>query len=131
MKRLSKYRRALLVSFLLCTGAACGISLWQMSFRSVLLSWANGCFAAAVLWCGTGALVLISLFGGFDSFSYVSHRVRRRFSRHLREASPKQESYFEYCRRRSEERWDKFAGAVLLLPGAVYLAAAVVLAVLC
>lgn len=131
MKRLSKYRRALLVSSALCIAAVCGLSAWQAGFRPVLIAWANGFYAAAVFWCGAGLLVLISLFGGFDSFSYLSHRVRRRFSRRVREENPKQESYFDFCRRRREEQWDRFASAVLLIPGAVCLAVAAVLTILC
>lgn len=130
MKRLSKYRRALLLSSLLCIAAVCGISLWQTSFRSASIAWANGFYAAAVFWCGAGVLVLISLFGGFDSFSYLSHRVRRRFSRRVREENPMQESYFDFCRRRREEQWDRFAAAVLLIPGAVCMVIAVVLVLL-
>lgn len=131
MNRLSKYHRVLLVSFLAGVAAACAISLWQSGFRAPLAAWSNGFFAAAVLWCGAGLLLLISLFGGFDSFGYISYRLRRSFSRRTREQNPAQESYYDYTRRRREEKWDKFISSVALLPGIFYLAVAVVLTVLC
>ena len=130
MNRLSKYHRALLVSFLVGTAAACMISLWQSGFWDPLAAWSNGFFTVAVLWCGAGLLLLISLFGGFDSFGYISYRLRRAFSRRTREQNPAQESYYDYAKRRREEKWDKFMSSVALLPGCFYLAVAVVLTIL-
>ncbi len=50
----------------------------------------DGCFVSAVLFLSVGALLFVSYWGGFDSFSYVMDKLK-----HKTEAS-----YFDYVRER-------------------------------
>ncbi|MCD8126630.1 MAG: DUF3899 domain-containing protein [Clostridiales bacterium] len=108
------------------------VAFWQMSFQEDgvlgrLLSWSNACFLAAVLWGGLGILVWIAAFGGFDAARFLGRTFWRKWSRAAREE--KKQSYYDYRVERQKKR-KKGVSSFLLLPGAVYLAAAAVLTVL-
>lgn len=131
-----KIRRfGVLISFLLCTGVAAGVSLWQMSFQEdnipgVLRSWSNGCFTSAVFWCSFGALVLIARFDGFRAVQYLSYTFRFKWFKNRKNEARQLESYYDYIKRKKETRNEGGILKVFLAPGLLYLAAAIVLTVI-
>lgn len=124
-----------LISFLLCTLLAVGVSLWQMSFQENsllggLCAWSNGCFAAAVLWGSIGLLLLIARFDGFLALQYMGYTFRTKWSKMRGGDSPHLDSYYEYMQKKRETRGVGRMIKLLLIPAVIYLLAAVVLTVL-
>lgn len=123
----------LFISFLFCSFLAAAISLWQMSFQEdthlgKLLSWANGCFAAAALWTSLGLLMLIASFDGFRAIQYLGYTFRLKWSKN-RDSESRLESYYEYMQKKRKEQGERRMVKLFLLPGILYLAAAVVLTI--
>ncbi len=123
------------ISFLICTGVTVGVSLWQMSFQEdsilgTLRSWSNGCFAAAVFWCSFGLLILIARFDGFRAVQYLGYTFRCKWSKKQKDESSQLESYYDYIKRKKETRSDTRIVKAFLIPGLLYLAAAILLTVI-
>lgn len=118
--------RGTLISFVIGTAAAVSIALWQNSFlENVWTAWSNGFFTVSVLWLGLGALTWIAAFGGFDGWRYLTYVFREKyFSR-----KPKLKSYFDFKQERMEKKETR-PQKLLLLPGALYLLAAGICALL-
>lgn len=124
-----------LISFLICTVVAVGVSLWQMSFQEdgvlgTLRSWSNGCFTAAVFWCSFGLLILIARFDGFRAMQYLGYTFRYKWFRKQKEESSQLESYYDYIKRKKESSSGMRTVKALLIPGLLYLAAAILLTVI-
>lgn len=123
------------ISFLICSAAAVTISLWQMSFQEDsllggLLSWSNGCFAAAALWGSLGLLLLVARFDGFRTLQYLGYIFRFRWSKIRGGNSQHMDSYYEYAQKKKKLRGDGRMIKHFLIPAGIYLAAAVVLTVI-
>ena len=114
-----------LISLIIGISCGIGISLWQMSFiEDPMTAWSNGFFTVSVLWLGLGVLTWIASFGGFDGLRYLTYVFKQKFSR-----KPKLISYFEFKQERLEKKTHEPL-RYLLIPGAFFLAFAVIAAVL-
>lgn len=125
--------RGTIISFLLGCGLIAVVGVWQASFAEdslsgTLTAWSNACFAVAVLWCGIGLLVWISAFGGFQALGYLSRVFRKKWSKAAQEKYKNQNSYYDYMEERRKNA-KKAPSTALMLPGGIYLAAAIALTV--
>ncbi|MDO5422566.1 MAG: hypothetical protein Q4F41_02430 [Eubacteriales bacterium] len=114
------------------------VSVWQMSFQGEsaagkVLSWSNGCLAAAVVWGGIGLLSLVAKFDGFSALQYFGYVFRKKWTKSGGTGETRHmDSYYDYMkekkRKESGMAGNRFVKC-LLIPAGGYLAAAGILTV--
>ncbi len=135
MSKRKKRRYGVLISFLLCSTLAVTVSLWQVSFQEdsmqgALLSWSNGCLAAAALWGAFGLLLLIARFDGFRAIQYLGYTFRVKLSKMRGDDSRQLNSYYDYVQKKRETQREGRLIKIFLIPAILYLGAAIILTVL-
>lgn len=123
---------AVLVSLVGCSIVAVCMSLWQASLLESepavsIKAWANGCFVAGVIWGSLGILTLVARMDGFSALQYLFHTMKCKWNKAHNENAPNLESYYDYLK--NKKRNTNRPLRTLLIPAAVYLAAAAVLSV--
>ena len=123
---------------------AVAVVLWERaSFTAsgaaftIFRLWCDGCFVSAIVFLSVGMILLVERWGGFDSLSYSAGRLFSRFT-HGRQVDEAEalgaaggESYFDYPRRKSEERKNRKGFVDFLIVGAIMLAFSFLLLLAC
>lgn len=128
MDRVMKKRRSLLsylIPFAVGLGAVIGISAYRGAFHADTMQQAmaavcDGCFTVGVVLLCIGGLMLTAVGGAFDMLSYGVSLLFGILSKEKR----RDKDFYEYSQRLKDKREEKLIPLHLLLPGAVFLAAA-------